>query len=809
MNNLVQDIRYACRKLARSPGFALGAIATLALGLGANTAIFSFVNAVLLKPAPYPHPERIVTLRGVPPGGGQYFISTPDYLDWQKQNNVFDLMAGVAPATLSMTGVGEPVQLYASRVSAQHFDIVGVRAALGRTFVEGDDRLGNDHIAVIAHTLWQTQFGGDPKVIGRSINLDGEPYIIIGVLPKNTPFERWLTRVWVPLSFTPANLTRNSRWFFAIARLKPGVTLQEANAQMAAICQRIALDYPESNKGWGISIEQRQVPPELKQQLYILFAAVGIVLLIACGNLTNLSLMRVAKSEREIAIRLALGAGRGALLRQFIIESLMLSLAGGVLGLAVGYVAMKVLNVTAPQYSLPPEAEVTLDGTVLMFSFILAVATGLVVGLLPAFRAARPNLTLSLKQDGVGASASGSHGRVRGALVVVEIALAFMLLTGAGLLIRSLGKLSQVDPGFISTNVLTFGLPVSEKQFADPAALSSFLHQVTVRLRALPGVTEVALTSALPMRGWGVGLPFQIADQKTADPSKRQGGFFKIVSPSYHRALGMRLLLGRLLADTDVDGAPRVIVINETLAKKFFPDITPVGKRLLIPQIVPGKPQLGNEVSWEVVGVVGDEQVGGLDNTRESPGMYVSNEQSIIYSQSVVIRSAIAPSLLQDAVTKAVHEVSPDQVVADVMSLDLIKTESLGNNRYRASLLGAFAAVALLLSAVGIYSVISYSVTQRTREIGIRTALGASRSNVQWLVLRHGLTLTGFGLVVGIGGALGLARVLASTLFGISEHDPLTMMVVAGALGLVALTACIFPVWRATKVDPLIALRAE
>lgn len=812
MRGLIQDLRYAWRTLLKSPGFTLVAIATLALSLGANTAIFSFVNAVLLKPLPYADADRIVRVLEAPPGGGRNGISTLNYLDWQKQNTCFDFMAARTGGSVSLTGIDEPVQLPGARVSAHFFDIFGVKAALGRTFVEGEDQAGKDHVAVLNHSLWQSQFGGDPGIVGRSILLDGEPHTVIGVLPRGTPFERGYGRIWRPLTFAPANMTRNFHWFGAFARLKPGVTLEQARAQMDAIGKRIATDFPDSNKGWGVGVDRLAdtiVGKQLSQSLYVLLAAVGMVLLIACANLANLSLMRVVGREREIAIRIALGAGRWTLVRQFLTESILVSLAGGALGLAVGQLAMTGLKATVPPYALPSEADVNLDGRVLLFSFLLAVLTGVVIGLFPAWQAARPNLTNSLKQGGVGTSTGGAHARVRSGLVVTEIALAFVLLTGAGLLIRSLDKLSRVDPGFDSTNVLTFRLPVSDKRFPEPAALNAYIREIRSRLQALPGVTDVALTSALPMQGWGYGMPFQIADQQSVDRANRKACFFKMVSASYFHTLGMRLRQGRTLADTDLHGTPPVTVINETMAKKYFAGVNPVGKRLLVQEIVPGKTQLGDEIPWEVVGVVADEKVGGLDDTGENPGMYVSGEQSPVYYQSVLIRSATDTAFLREAVKKAVHEFSRDQTLPDMKTLDVIKAESLGNNRFRAMLLGTFAGVSLLLSAIGIYGVISYSITQRTREIGIRAALGASHGDILRLVLGHGLTLTVLGLLLGLGGALGVSRLLASLLFGVSGHDPLTMAGVAGVLGLVALLACLLPARRATQVDPLIALRYE
>ena len=807
VNGLANDVRYALRTLGKSPGFTMVSLATLAIGIGANTAIFSFVDAALLKPLPYRDADRIVRVLEKPPGGLRNGISTLNFLDWQRQNTVFQYLAAQTGSTVTLSGRGEPVQLRGALVSAHYFDIFGIKAVMGRTFAADEDQPGKEHVAVLSHALWMSQFGGDPNLVGQTIRLDGEPTTVIGILPETS---RLYGEIWTPLVFKPENMTRNFHWFGAFAKLKPNVSLEKARLQMDAIGARIARDYPDSNKGWGVIIERFAdviVGPELRDSLYVMLAAVGMVLLIGCANLANLSLARGAARDREVAVRAALGAPRGRLIRQFLTENVVLAMGGGVIGLGVGTAMIAALKAAIPPDALPPEIHATLDGRLLLFTLALSAFTGIVFGLAPALGATRTNLVASLKEGARGTIGSGR--RLRDALVVAEVALAFVLLAGAGLLIRSFFQMQGADVGFDSTNVLTAGLPLSDKRHPDPVQLNRYLREIETNLEALPGVREVAFASALPMQGWGYGMPFQIADQPMVDRANRQACFFKMVSPSYFHALGMKLRKGRGLSDRDVEGAPPVTVINQTMARKYFPNRDPVGKRILVQQIVPGKTQLGPEIAWEVAGVVADERVTSLDERMDSPGMYVPNEQSPVYFGGLVVRAAIDPRRLEKAMRAAIYSLDKDQALTEVKTLEQIKTESLAGDRLQSILLAVFASIALLLAAVGIYGVISYAVTQRTGEIGIRTALGASRGNLLGLILRHGFGMTAVGLALGFAGALGLTRLLATMLFGVGAWDPLTLTADAGMLGCVALLACYLPARRALQVDPVVALRYE
>ncbi|HWE48701.1 MAG TPA: ABC transporter permease [Bryobacteraceae bacterium] len=810
MSGLLKDLLYAYRTLLKSPGFTIVSLLTLAIAIGANTAIFSFVDSILLKPLPYPEADKIVRVLEKPPGNPRNGISTLNFLDWRKQNSVFDFMAAQAGADVTLTGYGEPVQLRGVRVSPQYFDIFGVKAGQGRLFTADEEQRGNERKAVLSHLLWVSRFGGDPKLLGRTIHLDSEPYIVVGILPEGSAFDREYGQIWMPLAFKPEQMTRNFHWFAAYGKLKPGVTLDRARAQMDTIGARIAHDYPDSNKGWGVVVERYAdilVPATLRTSLYVLLSAVGMILLIGCANLANLTLSRGAARERELAVRSALGASRSRLIRQFLTENMLLSVAGGVLGVAVGYATMAALRAAVPPFSLPSETNVGMDYRVLLFALAISVATGIIFGLVPAFGATKVNFAESLKEGARGTT--GGRGRLRSALVIAEVALAFMLLTGAGLLIRSFFQMQQAEMGFETTNILTAGLPLNDKSYPEPDQLRAFLRQTIANIQAIPGVRDVAFASTLPLQGWGYGMPFQISGRPLVDRPHRPACFFKMVSPAYFRTIGMHIRKGRALSDRDLAGADPVAVVNETMVKKFFPGEDPIGKRILIAQVIPGKPQLGPEVPWEIVGVVADERVNNLDGKDDSPGMYVTSEQSPVYFGGLVIRASTNPAGLEKAVRKAVSDVNSDQPMADFKTLEAIKAESMVADRLRSLLLGVFAGIALLLSAVGIYGVISYSVARRTGELGIRAALGASRRSLLNLILLYGLSMTGTGLAIGLAAAFGLTRFLASLLYGIGAWDPLTIAIVAGLLAAVALLACYIPARRATKVDPMVALRYE
>jgi putative ABC transport system permease protein len=811
MSSLFQDLRYGWRTLTNSPGFTIVAILTLALGIGANTAIFSFVDAVLLKPLPYKDADRLVRVLEKPPRGDRNGISTLNFLDWQHDNEVFDYLAAQAAGNATLTGSGEPVQLRGARVSAHFFDIYGSDVALGRTFLSDEDQPGKDHVVILSHALWINQFGADRSIVDRTIRLDNEPYTVIGVLPPDSAFDRAFNQLWRPLAFEPSNMTRNFHWLVSFGRLKAGVSRQQAQANMTAIGARIERDFPDSNKGWGVIVERYAdtlIAPEMRTALLVLMTATGLVLLIGCANLANLALARGVSRGREVALRASLGAARGRLVRQFLTENVLLSLCGGTLGIAVGYAAMHWLEVLVPPFSFAREVRIAMDTRVLVFALAVSIVTGVLFGIVPAWQATSPALTGLMKEGGRGATDHASRKRLRDALVVAEVALAFVLLVGSGLMLRSFFRLLNVETGFDSANVLTIGLPVTTGRFSDGTRLNLYLREIRAAVDAVPGVRETAWSCAPPMQGACYGMPMQVASRPILDRANRPGGFFKVVSPSYFSALKLKIVRGRALSDRDTANAPPALVINERLAKREFDQQDPIGQRLLIQEIIPGKTELGSDIPWQIVGIVRDEKVNGIADDQ-SAGVYVSNEQSPVYFQTLNVRTGVNPLALQQAISAAIHGVNKEQSLTDIRTVDQIKAISMGTRRMQSVLLGLFATVALLLAGIGIYGVIAYSVAQRTQEIGIRAALGASERNVLQLVLSRGVVLTVIGLALGVGGSLALTRLMASLLYGVGARDPVTMVAVAVVLALVAVTACYIPARRATKIDPLVALRYE
>ena len=811
MSLWLKELRHSVRTLRQSPGFTAVAILTLAIGIGANTAIFSFVDAMLLKPLPYPDADRIVRVMEKPPRGARNGISTLNFLDWQRDNTVFDFMSAQTGDAVTLTGGSEPIQLRGALVSAGYFKVFGAEPELGRTFLPGEDELGKHHVAVISHAVWASQFGSDPSIATRTVLLNNEPHTIVGVLPARSAFDRAPVQIWRPLAFRPSNMTRDFHWMISFARLKDGVTLAQARANMDAIGKRIENDFPASNKGWGVVVEpyaETLINPQARTIILLLLSSTGFLLLIGCANLANLALARGVSREREVVVRASLGAGRWDLIRQFLTENVLLSICGGLFGLAIGYGLMKAMGLMLPPFTLPREVNASIDARVLLFALIVSIATGMLFGMAPALQATKPDLAAAMKEEGRGSSGGAGRRRLRDSLIVAEIALAFMLLVVSGLMMRSFLGLLNIDAGFDSNNLLTMRLPATIEQFPEPEQMNRYLREVRTAVEAVPGVRETAYSCAAPMQGTCYGMPMQVASKPRVDVANRDGGFYKVVSPSYFSALGIKPIKGRLLADTDTSNSPPVLVMNERLANRYFPKEDPIGQRILIQKIVPGKTELGDDIAWEVVGVIGDEKIGGPEDVQ-SAGVYVSNEQTPVYGMVLNIRASVNPLTLQQPITAAIRSVNKDQAVSDIRSVDQIRDQSMGGRRLVSVLLGTFATVALVLAGLGIYGVISYNVAQRTREMGIRAALGATERSLLRLILDRGVRLTLVGLAIGTGGAIALTRLMATLLFGVGARDPLTMVSVGVILAGVAIIASYVPARRATRVDPVVALRYE
>jgi putative ABC transport system permease protein len=810
IEHFFQDLRHGFRQLRRSPGFTIVAILTLALGIGANSAIFSFIDGVLLKPLPWDHPEQIVRVLERVPKGNPNGISTMNFLDWKNQNTVFSAIAAQTGGSMALTGIDVPIQLHGTRVSASFFDVFTTKPYLGRTFAPDEDQIGKNQVAILSHRIWESQFGSDRSIIGRTISLDNKPYTVIGVLPAGSSFDRGYSDLWTPLAFEPKDMTRDFHWMGAFARLKPGVSIEQAREGMKPIVERIAHDFPHSNKDWGIAIDpfrQVTVDPDLRNSLLVLLAAVGAVLLIGCANLANLLLARGSQREREIAVRSSIGASRRRLIRQFFTESILLAFLGGTVGVFLGYGLMLGINAALPPFTLPPQADVRLDLRVLLFSLIVIFITVMLFGLAPALHGTRVDLANALKEGTRGAGSGRSRRRLQNGLIVAEVAIAFVLLSGAGLLLRSFHRLQQVNLGFDPSNVVTMTMVMPAEQYQEPSAIVNYIGRVMESIRAVPGVRDVAIASGIPLQGWNTGTRFRL-EGETVEQRYSHGIAVNIVSPSYFSTMGVRVLKGRVLAETDTEGGLPAAVINESAANEFFKGQDVLGKHIYIEQFVPGKHQRGPEVPWQIVGVTANEKNDGVRDTTGS-GIYLSYRQSPEPGTSLVVRGSIDPNHLVKDIQRAVANINSNQALDEIKTMDQIKSEELGNDLLETMLVGGFAAIALLLAAIGIYGVLSYSVAQRTHEMGIRAALGASNWQQLRLVLGSGLILTIVGLVLGIGGAFGITRFMASLLFQVSPYDPSTLIMVAMVLAAVATIACYIPARRATRVDPMIALRYE
>jgi putative ABC transport system permease protein len=804
--SLWQDVRYAGRTLAQNPGFTTVAVLTLALGMGANTAIFSVVNSILLRPLPFQDSDRLVAIHN------QFLAlnlkyascSVADYYDYRDQTQIFEEAAAVGASSYNLTGVDRPERVLGAEVTATLFPLLGLRPLAGRVFSAEEDQPGRNRVVVLDEGLWRRRFGADPGIVGRAIRLNEQSYTVVGVVPAALHFLAQI-ELWTPIAFTEEQkspLRRGNQSLFVMGRLRQGVSLEQARAGMKTFAAALAKEYPNSyppSTGWGIVVPRLSdlVVGDMRPALLVLAAAVGLVLLIAAANVANLLLARAVGRSREVAIRLALGAGSWRILRQLLTESTLLGLLGGVAGLALAYGGVKLLVAAGPQ-NVPRLSEVAVDGRVLAFTFLVSIITGMLFGLAPALHAGR--LHESLKEGGRGGSGGVARHKMRSLLVIAEVTLSLVLLVAAGLLLQSFRRLQRVETGFRPEGVLTFRISLPETRYPEPGQTARAVEQIAERVRALPGVVSVGAVSTLPFSRTNSSGSFTREGQdQTADATMPHADL-RVVSPGYFEALGIPLRQGRLLAATDRSGVPGVALVDEKLAKQYWPNQDPLGKRVR---------RLGAQAPWfTVVGLVGHVQHAQLD--AEAKGaLYFSSLQNRAPGMTFVARTSNDPRGLAGALPAAVAAVDQDLPVFEIRTMEQRVLESLTPRRFAMYLLGIFAAVALALSAVGIYGVMAQSVTQRTHEIGIRMALGAEPRDVLRLVVGQGMALAAIGLVTGVAAALGLTRWMSRLLFGVRPTDPLTFLAVAAVLAAVALAACYLPARRATRVNPVEALRHE
>lgn len=820
METLFQDIRYGLRLLIKRPGFTAVAVIALGLGIGANSAIFSVVNGVVLRALPYKDPDKLTIVWSKRPllqakvGAAEFPVSAGDFIDWRDQNQVFEQIAAFHTQPFNITGAGEPEFLGGVRASASLFSLLGVEPKLGRTFTPEEDQPGAERVVVISHGLWERRFGADPHIIGQKLSLNDEPYTVVGVLPRGFQFPRKgempagfqfprQADFYTPLAWSPAQATNRGRNFLAVvARLKPGVTVEQAGAEMDAIAERLKQQYPQTNANKEVFLVplHQQVVGKVRTALLVLLGAVGFVLLIACANVANLLLARAASRQKEIAIRTALGASRMRVIRQLLTESLLLSLVGGTLGLLLALWGIELLLTISP-INLPRVDTVSIDGRVFAFTLVISLLTGIGFGLAPAIQVSKPDLNDALKEGGRSSPVGFRHNRFRSLLVVSEVALSLVLLIGAGLMIRSFVTLLNVDPGLNAQNVLTLDIGLPRTKYTGPQQIA-FFQQVISRMQALPGVQSAGAVYPLPLSGAEEGMGFAIEGRPVTNPGESFNAGPRWVSADYFKVMSIPLLRGRELTERDGPDSTRVLVISEAMARAYWPDEDPIGKRVAFDQ-TNGAP------NWrEIVGVVRDVKHSSLDATSK-PEMYIPFAQFPIFFQTVVLRTTGDPLSLVAAARSEVLAVNKDQPISNIHTMEELLSNSIAQRRFNMLLLSVFAAVALLLSAVGIYGVMSYSVAQRTHELGLRMALGAQSSHVVALVVRQGMTLALIGVGVGLAASFALTRIMASLLYGVSTTDTLTFSLIALLLASVALLACYLPARRATKVDPMVALRYE
>ena len=794
------------RTLRKSPAFSLLSIAALAIGIGANTAIFSVVNSILLRPLAYRDPGRLVVVMH----DGRFPASPADFMDWKKQAISFEQMAAAQLSSATLTGRDKAEVLKGLQVSPNMFSLLGVQAVRGRTFQAGEDQPGSDHVAILSYPLWQRRFGGDPAIIGQPLTLNGERFTLAGIMPESfrfAPFWATGSEIFMPLRLSQRLNDRGGRSLRVFARLKAGVSLQQAQSEIDVICRRLAQQYPASNTNLTATVVplHEKVVGNIRPTLLVLLGTVVFVLLIACSNVANLMLVRASGRQREIAVRLAIGSCRWGLILQSLLDGLLLSIAGAAAGLVLARWGIAALSAGLPPASLPRQQEVTIDRVVFGFALLLALLTGLLSGLAPALRTLHADLQEALKSGGRGATGTRGQQRARNWLVMGQVALALMLLIGAGLMLRTFQNLQAVDPGFDPHHLLTMQIAASGTAYPDGAQRIRFFEQLRPRLEALPGVESASFINHLPVNGDIWTLPIAIAGRAAPPPGSEPSAAYRVVQPAYFATMKASLVQGRDFTAHDSGGSSPVVIVNESLARHFWPGQDAIGRRITLDI------RKSNPVWMKVVGVVKD--IVQTDWTaKRYDEIYLPHAQSAAQQFSymtLLLRANADPLQLTHAVESAVYSLDKDVPVSGVETMEQVIGDKLWRGRLSMLLLGSFAAIALALTALGIYGVISFTVAQRSNEFGVRMALGATGGNVLSLVLRHGLSIIAAGLFAGLVGAVALTRALASLLYGVTPTDPITFIALAALLLVVAILACVIPAARAAKVDPMIALRYE
>jgi len=808
MDHLRQDVAYAIRRLYNAPAFTAIAVVTLALGIGANSGIFSVVNGVLLKPLPYPQSNRLVAVYQMYQGHPS-IMSGPSFIDAAVHASSLENAAALHRTRIVLTGEGEPAALEAAQVSASLFNVLRVRPILGRTFNADEDTPGKTNVIILSHGLWRERFGGAREVIGKRIKIDGVPHEVIGVMPAGFSYPN-ARDAWTPLEYDEDFVAKQrGAWQYdVIARLKADITPEQSAAELGAIGTNLARQYPDANEGVGITTVPLHdaLVGDIRSSVLVLWGAVAFVLLIACANVANLLLARAAARGSELAVRTALGAGRSRLIRQLLTECVILATIGGGLGVLIAAWSVSLLTGLHPA-GIPRLDTVSVDGTVIAFTFSLAVLTGIIFGAFPAIHATR-GLSGALKESGRGAVATRGGARMRNALVVAELALALTLLVGAGLLMRSFLRLQAVSPGFHPDHVLTFNVTLPNARYADDPPRVAFFDQLLPKLAALPGVRAVGAVMGVPLVGLQFSLSFKVEGRPPVPPAEEPSMQIRVASPGYFQTIGIPVKRGRAFTDDDRPGTQQVVVITESAAKQFFPNEDPIGKTITLGWGKTNKAGVHQAAGGRIVGIVGDVKDAGL-NEPNAPQLYMPLRQWPIGWMSIVMKTAVPPESLTQATRAVVYSIDPDLPSSNVSTLDHIVARSISQPRFYMLMLGTFAALALTLAAIGIFGVLSCAVSQRTREIGIRMALGAQERLVVRLIVRQAMMLVAGGLVCGTAAALFLSRTMTNMLFLVDPTDPVTFAAVAAVLSGVAMLASYLPARRATRVDPIIALRAE